>query len=195
MDIILSVALLTLVLPLMLAIGVIVKLSDGGPVLFVQRRCGANGKTFKCYKFRTMRVDAKERFDRLMASDPVAAAEWAKFQKLENDPRVTFIGRFLRKASLDELPQLLNILRGEMSVVGPRPITSDEIYRYGPHFPYYAAVRPGVLGLWQVSGRSRLTYDQRVELDVRYVETWSLWNDVKILFKSVPVVLFGAGAY
>ncbi len=194
MDIVLAVPLLVFILPLLLVIALLVKLWDGGPVLFVQRRCGLNGKTFSCYKFRTMRVDAKERLERLLASDPAAAEEWARFQKLQKDPRVTPIGRFLRKASLDELPQLLNILRGEMSVVGPRPITSDEIYRYGADFAYYSAVRPGVVGLWQVSGRSRLTYEKRVALDVEYVRTWTLMSDVRILARSIPVVLFGAGA-
>jgi Undecaprenyl-phosphate galactose phosphotransferase WbaP len=195
MDMVLSVAVLVFTAPLLLLIAVLIKISDGGPVLFVQRRCGLNGRTFRCYKFRTMRVDAAERLERLLACDPVAAAEWAKDQKLRNDPRVTPIGRLLRKSSLDELPQLFNILRGEMSVVGPRPIVSSEIYRYGSHFPFYTAVRPGVVGLWQVSGRNDVDYDRRVQLDVEYVQNWSAWADVKILAKSIPVVLFARGAY
>ncbi|HOY79542.1 MAG TPA: sugar transferase, partial [Hyphomonadaceae bacterium] len=140
-------------------------------------------------------LDAQERLEELLAKDPEAAAEWAQFQKLRKDPRVTAIGRFLRKSSLDELPQLLNIIRGEMSVIGPRPVTSGEIHRYGPSYPFYTAVRPGVLGLWQVKGRNKLTYPQRVAYDVQYVKTWSIWQDLKILFMAVPVVLFGLGAY
>jgi lipopolysaccharide/colanic/teichoic acid biosynthesis glycosyltransferase len=122
-----------------------------------------------------------------LANDPKAAAEWAQFQKLKHDPRVTLLGRLLRKSSLDELPQLLNIVRGEMSVIGPRPVTSAEVHRYGVDYPYYVAVRPGVLGLWQVSGRNRLTYPERIALDVKYVRTWSIWADVVILFRAIPV--------
>lgn len=195
MDLILSIPLLIVISPLMLAIAILVKLGDPGAALFVQVRCGRNGETFKCYKFRTMRADADARLKNLLETDPEARAEWDTFQKLRNDPRVTFLGKALRKSSLDELPQLFNILRGEMSVIGPRPITSGEIYRYGSNFRYYAAVRPGVLGQWQVSGRNALTYDERVAMDVDYVRTWTIWNDVKILFKAVPVVFGGGGAY
>jgi lipopolysaccharide/colanic/teichoic acid biosynthesis glycosyltransferase len=142
-----------------------------------------------------MRTDASARLEQLLASDPKAAAEWAEFQKLRNDPRITVLGRLLRKSSLDELPQLLNIVRGEMSVVGPRPVTSAEIHRYGGEYAYYTAVRPGVLGLWQVSGRNKLTYPERIKLDVKYVKDWSIWLDFEILLRAIPVVLFGRGAY
>jgi Undecaprenyl-phosphate galactose phosphotransferase WbaP len=195
MDIILAVPALIFLSPLMLVIAVLVKLGDPGSAMFVQVRCGRNGETFKCYKFRTMRKNADARLKNLLETDPAARAEWDKFQKLRNDPRVTYLGKFLRKSSLDELPQLFNILRGDMSVIGPRPITSGEIYRYGSNFHYYSAVRPGVLGQWQVSGRNSLTYEQRVAMDVEYVRSWSLWNDAKILVKAIPVVFGGGGAY
>ena len=135
------------------------------------------------------------RLAELLEKNPRAAAEWARFQKLRNDPRVTTLGRILRKSSLDELPQLLNILRGEMSVIGPRPVTAAEMARYGADVPYYTAERPGVLGLWQVKGRNRLTYPERVALDVQYVKTWSIWQDFKIVAMAIPVVLLGLGAY
>jgi undecaprenyl-phosphate galactose phosphotransferase len=195
MDLVLAFSVLTLTSPVLLAIYALLKIFDPGPALFSQLRVGRDGRTFMVYKFRTMRVDAAERLDHLLAGDPAAAAEWAEFQKLKNDPRVTILGGFLRKSSLDELPQLLNIVRGEMSVIGPRPVTSGEIHRYGADYPYYTAVRPGVLGLWQVKGRNKLTYTERVAYDVQYVKTWSIWQDIKILFMAVPVVLLGLGAY
>ncbi len=194
-DLALAIPFAIIIAPFLLTIFALLKILDPGPVFFVQRRCGHNGRTFDCYKFRTMRTDASKRLQALLDNDPTAAAEWATFQKLRNDPRVTLIGRILRKSSLDELPQLFNILRGDMSIVGPRPITSGEIYRYGPMFGYYSAVRPGVVGMWQVSGRNSLTYEQRVAMDVDYVETWSIWKDLKIVFKAIPVVLFAKGAY
>jgi exopolysaccharide production protein ExoY len=194
-DLALAIPVAIFVAPVFLMIFALLKILDPGPVFFVQRRCGHNGRTFECYKFRTMRVDAQERLDHLLANDPAAAAEWATFQKLRNDPRVTLTGKILRKSSLDELPQLFNVLRGDMSVVGPRPITSGEIHRYGSLFHYYTAVRPGVVGQWQVNGRNRLTYEQRVAMDVDYVESWSIWKDVQIVAKAVPVVLFAKDAY
>ena len=195
MDLVLALPVVLFLSPLMLALALLVKLGDPGGAIFVQVRCGRNGETFKCYKFRTMRLDADARLKHLLEIDPEARAEWDKYQKLRVDPRVTYIGKFLRKSSLDELPQLFNILRGEMSVIGPRPITSGEIFRYGSNFNYYTAVRPGVLGQWQVSGRNTLTYDERVAMDVDYVRSWSLWNDAKILVKAIPVVFGGGGAY
>ncbi len=195
MDLVLAVPVMIFMSPLMLALAILVKLGDPGAAIFVQVRCGRNGETFKCYKFRTMRLDADARLKHLLETDPEARAEWDKYQKLRVDPRVTYMGKFLRKSSLDELPQLFNILRGEMSVIGPRPITSGEIFRYGSNFHYYSAVRPGVLGQWQVSGRNALTYDERVAMDVDYVRSWSLWNDAKILVKAIPVVFGCGGAY
>jgi len=195
MDIAIALPVLLFISPLLILIYCLLKVFDPGPALFTQLRVGRDGQTFLVYKFRTMRSDATARLATLLAGDSGAAAEWARFQKLRNDPRVTALGRFLRKTSLDELPQLLNIMRGEMSVVGPRPVTSSEIHRYGSNYPFYTAVRPGVVGLWQVSGRNKLTYDERVALDVEYVRSWSIWSDVKILFRAIPVVLFGWGAY
>jgi len=195
MDLVLALAVLALSSPVFLTIYALLKIFDPGPALFSQLRVGRDGRTFTVYKFRTMRVDAAVRLEQMLAADPLAEAEWAKYQKLRCDPRITVIGRFLRKSSLDELPQILNILRGEMSVIGPRPVTPGEIHRYGADYPFYTAMRPGVLGLWQVRGRNTLTYAQRVAYDVQYVKTWSIWQDIKILFMAVPVVLFGLGAY
>lgn len=195
MDLAMAFTVLTFLSPVLLGIYALLKIFDPGPALFSQLRVGRDGRTFTVYKFRTMRIDAQERLDHLLATDPKAAAEWAEFQKLKRDPRVTMLGRILRKSSLDELPQLLNIVRGEMSVIGPRPVTSGEVHRYGADYPYYTAVRPGVLGLWQVKGRNKLTYPERIAYDVQYVKTWSIWQDIKILFMAVPVVLLGLGAY
>jgi lipopolysaccharide/colanic/teichoic acid biosynthesis glycosyltransferase len=195
MDLVLAIPVMIFLAPLMVGLAILVKLGDPGAAIFVQVRCGRNGETFKCYKFRTMRTDADARLKYLLETDPAARAEWDKYQKLRDDPRVTYLGKFLRKSSLDELPQLFNILRGELSVIGPRPITSGEIFRYGANFHYYSAVRPGVLGQWQVSGRNALTYDERVAMDVDYVRTWSIWNDAKILVRAIPVVFGGGGAY
>ncbi len=195
MDIAMSYPLVVFLSPLLMFIYALIKIFDPGPALFLQLRVGKDGKMFTVYKFRTMRVDAQSRLDSLLKSDPAAAAEWAKYEKLRNDPRVTMLGKFLRKSSLDELPQLLNIVKGEMSVVGPRPVQSSEIHRYGADYPFYTAARPGVVGLWQVSGRNKLSYAQRVAYDIEYVQTWSLWADIVILARAIPVVLFGRGAY
>jgi lipopolysaccharide/colanic/teichoic acid biosynthesis glycosyltransferase len=195
MDIAMAFPVLVFLSPVLMAIYAMIKIFDPGPALFRQLRVGRDGEQFTVLKFRSMRVDAEERLAQLLAADPAAQEEWNRFQKLRNDPRVTFVGRILRKTSLDELPQLVNILRGEMSVIGPRPVTAAEIHRYGSAYPFYTAVRPGVLGLWQVKGRNRLTYPERVALDVKYVTTWSIWQDLKISAMAVPVVLFGLGAY
>lgn len=165
-------------------------LLEGGPALFGQPRIGREGQLFTCLKFRTMRVDAEAALERLLATDAQAAAEWEAYRKLRNDPRITRVGAFLRKTSLDELPQLFNVLLGEMSLVGPRPRLPDE-----PACFYYKAVRPGLTGLWQVSGRNLLSYEDRISLDVWYVRNWNLWYDIAILFKTVKVVLFREGAY
>jgi undecaprenyl-phosphate galactose phosphotransferase len=196
MDLVFVLPVLVFTAPLLMVIYALIKILDPGPALFTQLRVGRNGEQFIVYKFRTMRVDAEDRLQQVLKSDPSKAAEWAKYQKLRNDPRVTMIGRFLRKSSLDELPQLLNILRGEMSVIGPRPVTAAEVQqRYGAAYPFYTAVRPGVLGLWQVKGRNSLTYPERIALDVQYVKTWSIWQDFKIVFMAIPVVLLARGAY
>jgi undecaprenyl-phosphate galactose phosphotransferase len=145
-------------------------------------------------KFRTMHVDADALLADILARDPAAASEWEASQKLKDDPRITPIGQVLRRTSLDELPQLINVLRGEMSLVGPRPIVAAEVRFYGRHIADYYQARPGITGLWQVSGRSDTSYPRRVELDVWYVRNWVLWHDIAILLKTVPAVLFRRGA-
>ena len=168
---------------------------DGGPAIYGHERVGKDGKPFKCLKFRSMVVNSKEVLDNLLASDPEARAEWDATFKLKNDPRITKIGQFLRSTSLDELPQLFNVLKGEMSLVGPRPIITAELERYNEEVDYYLLSKPGMTGLWQVSGRSDVDYDTRVYLDAWYVKNWSMWNDIAILFKTVGVVLKKDGAY
>ncbi len=193
LDFVIAALMLIFLSPLLLAIAASVR-TDGGPALYAQTRVGMGGRRFRCFKFRTMVVDAGRRLRELLDSDPAAAAEWARTQKLVSDPRVTAIGAYLRRTSLDELPQLLNVLRGEMSLVGPRPIVEDEIGRYSEGIASYYAVRPGMTGLWQVSGRSQTTYAYRVQLDVSYVKNWSLLRDLSILLRTVPAVLLRRGA-
>lgn len=168
---------------------------DGGPAIYGHDRVSIHGKTFKCLKFRSMVVNSKEILDELLKNDPKAKEEWDATFKLKNDPRITKIGAFLRKTSLDELPQLLNVLKGEMSLVGPRPIINAELERYNDQVDYYLLSKPGMTGLWQVSGRSDVDYDTRVYLDAWYVKNWSMWNDIAILLKTVIVVLKKDGAY
>ena len=188
-----ALVMLTLLSPLLLALCALVRL-DGGPALFGHKRLGEGGRRFKCLKFRSMVVDADVRLRSLLERDPAARAEWEATQKLRDDPRITSIGRVLRRTSLDELPQLLNVLRGEMSLVGPRPIVDAEIPKYGDDISFYYETRPGITGLWQVSGRSNTSYKYRVQLDVWYVRNWSLWHDVAILLKTVPAVFARDGA-
>lgn len=180
--------------PFLLTAMVIIRRHDGGPAIFAQDRIGHGGKVFRCYKLRSMVVDSQQRLEHLLATDPEAKAEWEATQKLTNDPRITGLGRFLRKSSLDELPQLWNILMGDMSIVGPRPIVQNEISKYGTDFIYYTDVRPGLTGLWQVSGRSDTTYDERVALDVQYVREWSVVSDIKVIAKTIPAILASKGA-
>lgn len=168
---------------------------DGGPAIFAHRRVGQSGKEFPCFKFRTMQLDAEERLRELLANDPEARAEWEREFKLRNDPRITPIGQLLRHTSLDELPQLFNVIRGEMSLVGPRPVIRAELAKYGDDVDYFLMVRPGMTGLWQVSGRNDVDYETRVYLDTWYVKNWSLWYDIAILFKTIKVVLKRDGAY
>ncbi|MFC2966688.1 sugar transferase [Acidimangrovimonas pyrenivorans] len=180
--------------PFFLIIAAVLKLREGGPILFAHERIGLNGRRFRCLKFRTMVPDARERLEALLAADPVARREWEQTQKLTDDPRISCLGDTLRRTSLDELPQLFNVLRGEMSLVGPRPIVEDEQHHYGENFREYLSVRPGLTGLWQVSGRSNTTYPERVAMDVEYVRNHSLWSDLRILLRTVRVVLFRDGA-
>ena len=168
---------------------------DGGAAIFAHQRVGQSGHEFPCFKFRSMSVDAEKQLRTLLASDPAAREEWEREFKLRNDPRVTRVGRFLRRTSLDELPQLFNVIRGEMSLVGPRPVIQEELMRYGDDVDYFLMVRPGMTGLWQVSGRNDLDYDTRVYLDTWYVKNWSMWYDIAILFSTIKVVMQGKGSY
>lgn len=189
------IALLIFFAPVMLMAGLAVKLQDGGPVLFGHGRIGRDGKTFKCLKFRSMVVNAEQRLQTLLATDAAARAEWERDHKLRRDPRVTWLGEFLRRSSIDELPQLINVLRGEMSLVGPRPITAAEAARYRRYFKVYCQVRPGITGLWQVSGRNDVSYRRRVALDVTYAKLRSLKLYFGILAATGPAVLARRGAH
>jgi exopolysaccharide production protein ExoY len=180
--------------PLMIALAIIIYASNPGPIFFVQQRIGLNGKSFACFKFRTMVVDAQERLARLLEEDPAARLEWARDHKLRSDPRITSVGRFLRKSSFDELPQFFNLINGTMSAVGPRPIVHAEIARYGRWFGDYCRVKPGITGLWQVSGRSDTTYRRRVALDVAYSRHRSIGLNFKIMLMTIPAVLAARGS-
>ena len=182
-------------LPLMAVISLLIYIDDPGPVIFAHKRVGRNGKEFPCYKFRSMVVDAEAALAKHLAENQAAREEWQRDFKLKNDPRVTRIGVFLRKTSLDELPQLFNVLKGEMSMVGPRPIVAAEVEKYGEYIYDYYLVRPGITGMWQVGGRNDVDYKERVELDSWYVRNWSPWLDVVLLIRTVGVVLKGRGAY
>jgi exopolysaccharide production protein ExoY len=179
----------------MLLTAAVIWVLDPGPVVFRQLRIGAGGRVFRVLKFRTMRTDADAMLARLLAANPVARREWMARQKLEVDPRVTALGNFLRRSSIDELPQLLNVLKGEMSLVGPRPSVPDESDRYGFRLRSYLSVKPGLTGLWQVSGRNNTTYAHRVALDVSYSRKLSLALDFKILLATIPAVLASEGCY
>lgn len=193
-DIIGALAIIVILSPALLYISLKVR-KDGGPSIYGHERIGKDGKPFKCLKFRSMVVNSKEVLEKVLATDPEAKAEWDATFKLKNDPRITQIGQFLRRTSLDELPQLFNVLRGEMSLVGPRPIITAELERYNEEVDYYLLSKPGMTGLWQVSGRSDVDYETRVYLDAWYVKNWSMWNDIAILFKTISVVLRKDGAY
>ena len=173
----------------------LVKLSSPGPVFYAAKRLGYQGRTISVYKFRTMFSDADEQLERMLSESCEHAAQWSSRYKLDNDPRVTRLGRFLRKSSLDELPQLWNVLKGDMSLVGPRPIREAEVAKYGDNYALLKSVRPGMTGLWQVSGRSTLSYEERVALDIRYIKTRTVWLDISILLRTIPEVLSGKGAF
>jgi undecaprenyl-phosphate galactose phosphotransferase len=190
-----SLCLILLFSPLLILLYSIVYISTNGHPLFKHRRMGLNGKEFNVYKFRTMYIDADKRLEELLEDDEECRIEWEKDFKLKDDPRITKIGNFLRKTSLDELPQLINVLQGKMSLIGPRPIIDREIEKYGEYFEYFTAVKPGITGLWQVSGRNDVDYDERVQLDVWYVRNWSISLDIQILLKTVLVVIGRKGSY
>ncbi len=194
-DKVLSIVLFILFLPLLLLLYVIVYISTKGDPLYKQKRIGKDGKSFHIYKFRTMRINAEEILEEILENDPILKAEWEREFKLKDDPRITKIGKFLRRTSLDELPQLYNVFQGKMSLVGPRPIIEDEVVKYGEFFNYFSAVKPGITGLWQVSGRNDISYDERVRLDVWYVRNWSMELDIMILVKTAAIVLARKGSY
>ncbi|MEF2070632.1 sugar transferase [Consotaella aegiceratis] len=194
-DIVGAIAALALLSPLLLMLAALVKLSDGGSVFFAHNRVGQNGRTFRCLKFRTMVPNGPEVLQAHFATNPQAQEEWNATRKLQNDPRVTRVGDVLRRLSLDELPQLLNIVRGEMSIVGPRPVVTDELDIYGTSAAFYLRSRPGLTGLWQISGRNDVSYNERIAFDRHYVENWSMVADMVIICKTVPAVITSRGCY
>lgn len=195
LDVVLAVVILLLLFPVFLLLMLLVKCSSKGPVFYKQLRVGQGSRGFHLYKFRTMFVGSDAILAAFLATDEEAREEWAEHYKLRSDPRVTRLGAILRRTSLDELPQIVNVLQGHMSFVGPRPIVHDEIWRYGRAYALYAAAKPGITGLWQVSGRGTVSYATRVSLDVKYVTTWSLLHDLKVLVKTARVVCIAEGAY
>jgi exopolysaccharide production protein ExoY len=191
LDILIASLVILFVLPLMIACSLVVLLSSPGPLLFRQARIGRDGREFICLKFRTMVCDADRTIEQILQTDGAAQRQWSSVQKIHCDPRVTSVGRPLRRYCLDELPQLFNVLAGDMSVVGPRPIVASEIVRYGDRFADYCSVKPGLTGLWQISGRHSLPYDERVRLDCEYARSKSVVFDLLILWRTVPIVMFG----
>ena len=196
-DKLFSLVFLVIGFPLFLIIALLIKLSSRGNVFYSQERIGKNNKPFKCLKFRTMHPEAKDILDNVLMKDEKLKKEFEDNHKIKNDPRITTIGKLLRKTSLDELPQFINVLRGEMSIIGPRPIVKDEIIKYEENFKKVSSIKPGITGLWQVSGRNNLTYKKRVMLDLNYVENYNLLMDLTILIRTFGVVLFplDRGAY
>jgi exopolysaccharide production protein ExoY len=194
LDVTVALILLVFLLPVLALVALLVLVADPGPVIFAHQRVGRDGRSFPCYKFRSMYVGAEERLARILALRPDLRREWEESHKLTDDPRVTPIGRFLRFSSLDELPQLVNVLKGEMSLVGPRPIVAAEVPRYGRFIADYYRIKPGLTGLWQVSGRSSTTYRRRVASDVLYARRKCLALDLRILVVTVPAVIAGRGS-
>lgn len=195
-DILFSLAILISLSPLFILIALIIKLSSKGDIIFHQVRVGKGGVPFKCYKFRTMYSDAEMRLKEILKENPLMQLEWNTFYKLKNDPRISQVGSILRKTSLDELPQFWNVLKGDISVIGPRPVTEDEIFKYyGEKAKKILSIRPGITGLWQISGRSKVSYEKRVELDERYLNDRTFFLDLKILAKTLPSMISKRGAY
>lgn len=194
LDVVLAAMLLVFLAPVLMIVAGLVWITDPGPIVFAHRRIGRDGRSFDCLKFRSMCVDAEQRLRDLLDSDPDLRAAWERDHKLPRDPRVTRIGAFLRVTSLDELPQLFNVLRGDMSLVGPRPIVEAEVRRYGRYIRHYCSVKPGLTGVWQISGRSSTTYRRRVAADVLYARLRSLELDMRILAATVPAVITGRGS-
>jgi len=195
LDIVCVLISMPVVLPLTVLVSLFIKLTSEGPVFFTHTRLGRGGKLFEMWKFRTMLDDSHALLLAHFEDYPKARHEWEKGRKLRYDPRITVVGRFLRRTSLDEVPQLWNVLKGDMSLVGPRPIIKDELGKYGDGYSSYQLVRPGLTGMWQVSGRNSISFEKRVELDVGYVREWGLWLDLRILLKTIWTVVTGKGAY
>jgi Undecaprenyl-phosphate galactose phosphotransferase WbaP len=195
LDILLALALGIAALPVMAVIALAILIESGRPLFFAHTRIGKGGRRFRLWKFRSMVANGDEVLRAHLAAHPELAREWRLTHKLRNDPRVTRVGQLLRTTSLDELPQFWNVLRGDMSMVGPRPVVQDELSRYGPAAPLYLRVLPGLTGLWQVSGRNDTTYERRIQLDRHYIRHWSVALDALVLLKTVRVVLLGKGAY
>lgn len=184
-----------ILVPVFLVLMILTKITSKGPVFYGHKRIGKNGKEFKCWKFRSMNIKSQEMLEEILATDSVRAKEWEAERKFKDDPRVTKFGKILRKTSLDELPQLINVLAGQMSFVGPRPVTAPEMEKYGAYKDYVLSVSPGLSGMWQISGRSETSYEERIYYDTYYIQNWSVWLDIWILIKTVGVVLIGKGAY
>ena len=197
LDFLFSLLFLIAFLPFFIIISLLIKLSSRGPIFFFQERIGRNNIPFKCIKFRTMHPEAKDMLENLLIKNEKLRMEFDKTHKIKNDPRITSIGKLLRKTSLDELPQFVNVLKNEMSIIGPRPIVNKEKKKYGKHLKKVLSVKPGITGLWQVSGRNNLTYKRRIKLDLNYVENYNLFMDIRILIRTIGVVLFplDRGAY
>ncbi|MEI9400799.1 sugar transferase [Mesorhizobium argentiipisi] len=189
MDLLIAIAALVMAVPIMVVVALLIRITAGGPAVFSHSRVGFGGQPFNCFKFRTMVANSEEVLKAYLEANPQVIAEWEAIHKIRDDPRVTSLGWMLRKSSLDELPQLFNIIRGDMSCVGPRPIVKDELKRYGDHVGEYLRTRPGLTGLWQVSGRSSMDYPSRVALDIQYVRNWSVWLDLVILIRTVFAVM------
>lgn len=195
-DILFSLFVLLAFSPVYLLIGLAIKISSKGNVFYFQERIGRGGKTFHCFKYRTMYEDADERLQDILSNHPELKDEWEQTRKLKNDPRITPVGLFLRKTSLDELPQFVNVLKGDLSVVGPRPVVQEEITNHFGHKAYkILSIRPGITGIWQVSGRSDTSYENRVKMDEKYVDTRSFWLDLLLVLKTIPCMIFSKGAY
>ena len=197
LDFLFSIFFLIASLPFFIIISLLIKLSSRGPIFFLQERIGKNNLPFKCIKFRTMHPEANDILENLMSKDEKLKMEFEQNHKIKNDPRITTIGKLLRKTSLDELPQFINVLKNEMSIVGPRPIVNKEKKKYGKNFKKVLSVKPGITGLWQVSGRNNLTYKTRVKLDLNYIENYNFLMDIRILIRTIGVILFplDRGAY
>lgn len=194
-DLLILLIMSPLVIPVVIVVSLIVKITSPGPIFYGHKRVGKDGKEFKCWKFRSMVINADKMLDKILAEHPEMREEWERDRKFTNDPRVTKIGKILRKTSIDELPQLWNVFVGEMSFIGPRPVTEPELAKYGDKVPLILSVSPGLSGMWQISGRSATGYEERINLDSYYIQNWSIWLDLWIILKTAWVVLKGKGAY